>query len=298
LLTAGSARRPLQPARVAIRRSLLRHHIRSVLAGKTERLSIDLGDRDLDPTAMIIDAESSVDRGGELHSRLVSAVRHPSLSNRVIDGLGSRETIVRSRSVRMAGVFRMEEAVPWIAPLLWERESIVRIAAARALGRIGGIRSAEALLIAIQRLGPRPVLIIALSRSAPDLYLETILSRREPRAVQPAVAIAAGLRGRRTAIAPIVAQIGSGSSRLRAAGSRALGWIGAPAGIPVLVESLEHPDWRVRASAAKALGVIKGFQPSPQVIACAVDRNPRVRKAAQSLLRKSSHATHNFAAVS
>jgi HEAT repeat protein len=287
----------LEPARVAIRRSLLRHHIRSVLAGKTERLSIDLGDRDLDPAAMVIEAESSVDRGGELHARLVSAVRHPSLANRVIDGLGSRDATIRSRCARMAGVFRMEEAVPWIAPLLWAKESIVRGAAARALGRIGGIRSADALLMAIHRLGPRPVLIVALSRSAPDLYLETILSRRQPRPVQPAVAIAAGLRGRRTAIAPIVAQMGAGSPRLRAAGNRALGWIGAPAGIPVLLESLEHHDWRVRASAAKALGVIKGFQPGSQMIACSMDRNPRVRRAAQNVLRKSGHASYYLAGV-
>lgn len=287
----------MEPARIAIRRSLLRHHIRSVLSGKTERLDIDLGDRDLDPTAMVIEAESSVDRGGELHARLVLAVRHPSLANRVIDGLGSRDATVRSRCARMAGAFRMEDAVPWIAQLLWAKESIVRVAAARALGRIGGIRSANALLMAIQRLGPRPVLIVALSRAAPDLYLETILSRRQPHAVQPAVAIAAGLRRRRTAIAPIVAQMGAGSSRFRTAGNRALGWIGAPAGIPVLVESLEHHDWRVRASAAKALGVIKGFQPGPQMIACSMDRNARVRKAAHNVLRKSGHASRHLAGV-
>jgi HEAT repeat protein len=276
---------------------VLRHRIRSLLAGKSERLTIDLADRGVDPVAMLIEAKSTIFSNGLLHERLVSAVRHPSVANHVIDGLGSRDALVRSRCARIAGVFQFEEAVPWIAPLLWAQEPIVRIAAARALGRIGGIRSADALLMAVQRLGPRPVLIVALARSAPDLYLETILSRRQPRAVQNSVAIAAGLRGRRTAIAPLVAQMGAGSSRLRAAGNRALGWIGAPAGIPVLVESLEHHDWRVRASAAKALGVIKGFQPGSQMIACSMDRNTRVRKAALNVLRKSGHTSYHFAGV-
>jgi hypothetical protein len=170
----------------------------------------------------------------------------------------------------------------------------VRIAAARALGAIGGIRSADALLVAIQRLGPRPVLIVALARAAPDLYLESILSRKQPRGVQPAVAIAAGLRRRRTAIAPIVAQMSNGSTRLQAAGSRALGWIGAPAGIPALIQCLENHDWRVRLSAAKALGAITSFSPGPQIFACLVDRNPRVRSAAQSALRRHGRALHMF----
>jgi HEAT repeat protein len=296
-MTAANPRRPFEPARQAIRRSVLRHHIRSLLAGKSDRLTIDLADRGVDPAAMLVEAKSTIFRNGLLHERLVSAVRHPSVANHVIDGLGSRDPLVRSRCARIAGVFQMEAAVPWIAPLLWAKESVVRFAAARALGRIGGVRSADALLMAIQRLGPRPVFIVALARSAPDLYLETVLSRRQPRAVQPAVAIAAGLRRRRTAVAPIMAQIGAGSSRLRTAGNRALGWIGAPAGIPVLVESLEHHDWRVRASAAKALGAMEGFQPGSQMFACAMDRNTRVRKAAKNTLRKSGHVAHYFAGL-
>jgi HEAT repeat protein len=286
LLSEAMARGPLEPARVAIHRSLLRHHIRSVVAGKADRLNIDLEDRDVDPARMLIEAATALDRGGVLYARLVAAVTHPSLANDVIDGLGSRHAVVRARCARIIGVFQMEHAVPLLAPLLRSKEWVVRDAATRALGAIGGVRSADALVGAIQRMGPRPALIVALARAAPDLYLETVLSRKQPRGVQPAVAIAAGLRRRQTAVAPIVAQLSDGSSRLRAAGGRALGWIGAPAGIPVLVECLEHRDWRVRLSATKALGKIKEFQPGSQLRACLVDRNARVRSAAHYALRR------------
>jgi HEAT repeat protein len=87
----------------------------------------------------------------------------------------------------------------------------------------------------------------------------------------------------------------TGSSRLRTAGSRALGWIGAPAGIPALIDSLEHRDWRVRVSAAKALGAIKDFQPGSQMFACLVDRNVRVRTAATDALRRRDRASHGLA---
>ena len=274
---------------------MLRSHVRSVVAGKTSRLRINLSDRSFDPAPTVIGVADSLARSGELYARLLAAVRHPSVANSVIDNLGSRDPILQARSARMAGVFQMEEAVPWIAPLLWSRESAVRAAAARSLGRIRGIRSANALLAAIQRLGPRPVLIIALARAAPDLYLESILSLRQPRAVQPAVAIAAGLRGRRTAVAPIIAQMGVGSARLSAASSRALGWIRSTDGIPVLVEALEHRDWRVRMSAAKALGGIDSFRPGSQLLACLVDRNASVRSAAQNALRR--RGRHPLAAV-
>jgi hypothetical protein len=288
------SRGPLEPARLAIHRSLLRRHIRAVVAGKADRLNIDLADPDVDPAMMLIEVAALLDRSGPLYWRLLAAVTHPSLANRVIDGLGSRHPVVRARCARIAGAFQMEKAVPFITPLLWSKDSVVRDAAARALGAMGGVRSADSLLVAIQRLGPRPALIVALARAAPDLYLETILSRGQPRAAQPAVALATGLRRRRSAVAPLVTQISEGSSRLRAAGSRALGSIGATAGIPVLLDCLENRDWRVRLSAAKALGKIKDFQPSSQMLACLVDRNPRVRSAATCALHKHGRRSNSF----
>jgi HEAT repeat protein len=143
-------------------------------------------------------------------------------------------------------------------------------------------------LIAIQRIGQRPSLIVALARAAPDLYLEAILGGSELRAVYPAVAMAAGLRGRRTATAALILQLRGGSRRSRTASGRALGWLGAPAGIPELTLALKHPDWRDRMAAAKALGAIRAYQPGAELWACLTDRNPRVQRSARDALRKLS----------
>jgi HEAT repeat protein len=278
--------RPLEPTRIAFRRALIRRHLRMVAAGKSQVLNIELKDRDIDASVLLLAVVKPLDPDGDPFRRLASAMRRSGAENAVMDGLASRESIVRARSARIAGAMRMEQVVPWITPLLWSREPTVRSSAARALARIGGVRSADALLMAIQRLGPRPSLILALARAAPDLYLEGVLGGTELRAEQPAVAMAAGLRGRRVATAALILQLRSGSRRARVASCRALGWLGAPAGVLELTVALANRDWWVRMSAAKALGAIPTYRPGPQLQACLMDRNPRVQRSARDALRR------------
>ena len=60
--------------------------------------------------------------------------------------------------------------------------------------------------------------------------------------------------------------------------------------------SNQQSAWRVRLSAAKALGNIKDFQPGSQMLAaCLVDRNARVRSAAQCALRRHGRVPNMFA---
>jgi HEAT repeat protein len=278
--------RPLEPARIAFRRALIRRHLRMVAAGKSQFLNIELKDREIDTSVLLLELVKPLDHDSDPFRRLASAMRRSGAENAVIDGLASRESIVRARSARIAGAMQMEQVVPWITPLLWSREPTVRSSAARALARIGGVRSADALLIAIQRLGPRPSLILALARAAPDLYLEGVLGGTELRAEQPAVAMAAGLRGRRVASAALILQLRSGSRRARVASCRALGWLGAPAGVLELTVALANRDWWVRMAAAKALGAIPTYRPGPQLQACLMDRNPRVQRSARDALRR------------
>ena len=281
-------RHPLEPARLALRRTLFRRQIRAVLAGRSQTLDLELGVRGFDPSEMLAEAVVRFEPQMAAIELLTSALGRSASTSKVIDGLGLRDPLVKRQSARIAGLLRMEAAVPWIAPLLWSRDASVRASAAHALGTIGGVRSADALVIAIQRLGPRSSLIIALARAAPDLYIEAILSARHPRAALQAAAAAAGLRGRRTAIAPLIAQSGVGSTRFRAAGTRALGWIGSPTAVPALIAALEQRDWRVRMSAAKALASIKSYSPGPELHSCLTDRNEKVRRAAGSALRRLS----------
>jgi HEAT repeat protein len=279
----GSA---LQPARLAIRRTMLRRNIRSVVAGHSTVLNLDLGDREIDSSALLVEEAARLDADSAAFWRLASAMRHSGVADAVVDGLSSRDPILRTRCLRVAGTMGMESLVMWIGPLLWSREQSVRSAAARALGRIGGWRAADGLLIAIQRLGPRPVLIIALARAAPDLYLEAILRSPQRRSVHPAVAMAAGLRRRRTAIFALMAQMAGGSRRMKVACCRALGWIGAPVGTEALCTALADRDWRVRMAAAKALGSIPTYHPGPLLQVALTDRNPRMQRAARDAVRR------------
>ncbi len=280
--------RPLEPARVAIRRALVRRRLRTVAAGKSQMLRIDLHDGEIDSPALLVELVAPLDPDSDTFRRLASAMKRSGAADAIIDGLASHESIVKARSARIAGAMRIEQVVPWVAPLLWSKEPAVRSAAAHALGRIGGVRSADALLMAIQRIGPKPSLIVALGRAAPDLFLEAVLGASHPRAVQPAVAMAAALRGRRTATAALVLQLRFGSRRARTASIRALGRLDAAAAIPELALALGDRDWWVRRSAAKALGAIPGYQPGPQFRMCLSDRDLRVRRSALYALRRLS----------
>ena len=298
--------RPLEPARLAIRRALVRRHLRIVAAGKSEVLKVELTDGEVDSSALLVEFAAPLDPASEPFQRVAHAMRRSGVADAVIDGLASHEPTISASSAaalperpssfaRSRSASSQSQASATAAavgsqttPLLRSTVPAVRGSAARALGRIGGIRCADALLIAIQRIGQRPSLIVALARAAPDLYLEAILGGSELRAVYPAVAMAAGLRGRRTATAALILQLRGGSRRSRTASGRALGWLGAPAGIPELTLALKHPDWRDRMAAAKALGAIRAYRPGTELWACLTDRNPRVQRSARDALRKLS----------
>ena len=279
---------PLQPARLAIRRSLIRRQIRAVAAGSSTELRLDLNDQEVDSAALLTEEAEHLRSDSAAFGRLASAMRQGGLADAVADGLSSRDPLVRARHLRVAGTMRMEPLVTWIAPLLWSREPSVRGAAARALGRIGGARSADALLVAIQRLGARPMFVIALARAAPDLYLETVLRSPQRRTLHPAVAIATGIRRRRAATFALMAQLAGGSRRMRVVCSRSLGWIRAPVATQALSTALMDRDWRVRMSAARALGSIPTYQAGALLQMCLTDRNPRVQRAARDAIRRLS----------
>lgn len=254
-------------------------------------MGLDLNDREVDVAAFLIRAATPLEPDSLPFRRLAAAFNRAGHVDTVIDGLSSRDPILRARCLRVAGAMRMEPLVTWIAPLLWSGEPTVRSSAARALGRIGGARSADALLAAIQRLGPRPMFIVALARAAPDLYLESVLRSPQQKNAHTAAAMAAGIRRRRTATFPLMAQLAGGSRRMRVVCSRALGWIGAPVGVEALNTALTDRDWRVRMSAAKALGSISTHQPGALLHMCLTDRNLRVQRGARDAIRRLSHNT-------
>lgn len=283
---SASAQHMFKKAQAHLRRAAVRRGLSDVTTGGSRTLAIDLDEKSIDVVGIVGKFASRLRPGGQPMRRLLAAFKQSGATAAAIDGLGSRDPAVRRASARMLGALQIEEASVWLAPLVSSRDSLTADAAARALGRIGGVRAADALLLAIQRVGPRRVLIVELARAAPDLYLESILGGPPRPAVQSAVAVAAGLRRRHVAVAPLLALLVRGTRQQRIVSCRALGWIGSWTAIPLIEAALDDREWKVRMSAAKALHSLHVRLSSHQVDALLADRHHRVRKEGLTMLRR------------
>jgi HEAT repeat protein len=272
--------RAVDAAQAGIRRSALRRQLRAVVAGKSKSVSIDLEDKQVDTGVLVAEITNGHAMQSSTVQRLVVAFKNSGVADRAVERLASKNPQDRARSARLVGALRMYEAAPWVAEMLDARDRSVWDAAARALGLIGGGASATALLKAIHRRGLNRRLVAELARSAPDLFVESALRLPQPQAVRPALAIAAGLRRRRAAVAPLLELMEHGSRRERVISIRALGWIKATSATPMLIEALQDRDWKIRLSAAKALGRLRARSAIADLKYLQIDRNMRVRKAA------------------
>jgi HEAT repeat protein len=269
-----------------MRRAAVRRKVTAVVEGKRQRLSLDVNERGLDVVAVVSHMTAHLRSESPEMLRLVAALQQTGATDGLIEDLASTNPRRQAQSARMLGTLRIEPAVPWLTPLLASPETMVSEAAARALGKIGGARSAEALLGGMQRSGPRRVFIVALARAAPDLFLEVALASNHRPGVLQGVALAAGLRRRQASVRPLVELVLWGSRRERAASCRALGWMGAETAVPVIVGALGDRDWRVRVSAAKTLAVLHAHLYFAEIDALRRDRDPHVRKAARWAARR------------
>jgi HEAT repeat protein len=274
----------IHQAQAGIRRSALRRQLQAVAAGKSTSLSIDLDQSGADVGELIEEITSRLPMESMPVQRLVFAFKSSGTADRVVERLGAKSPQQRANSARVAGALRLTEAVTWVAALLESRDRAVSDAAARALGKIGGARSATALVLAIQRRGLNRRLVAELARAAPDLFVEVALAEPQRPAVRPALAIAAGLRRRQTAVGPLMRLLERGSRRERVISCRALGWIGSGTAVPVITRALADRDWKIRMSAAKALGALHAHSAKNDLKYLHIDRNARVRKAAEQAL--------------
>jgi HEAT repeat protein len=186
-------------------------------------------------------------------------------ADELVDRLADRDPAVRAASARACGTGRMEGAVPMLGERLIDPDPSVRAAAAGALGRIGGARSADALLRAVRtrQLGAGR-LARELARSAPDFFLETALVRAENRDVRATLALAVGLRGHSTAVAEQLLALLGGDPAERAGACHALGVLHHTPAEPFLKDALLDPDPRVRQAAGVALARLQAGPPKPR----------------------------------
>jgi HEAT repeat protein len=248
---------PLEMARHRMRRASLHRSLEAVAFGAKGKLSIDLREKDDDFVLVLDQVTRPLACDSPALRRLMAEFRNSGIADEAAERLSAKNRSARIQSARILGALRMPQAVTWLAPLLRSKDHAVSDAAARALGRIGGLQSARVLLAAIQRTGLRRTLIGELARAAPDLFLEVTLSERQRPGLKPAAALAAGLRRRHTAVGPLVALLMHGTPRERVISCRALGWIGSSSALPAITAAVEDPERRVRLAAGKALRILQ-----------------------------------------
>ncbi len=276
----------IQRARDGVRRAAVRRRLEAVASGKADTASSTFDEPGVDVAGVIEELTLRLKPDSLPLERLVVALTNSGAVDRMVEGLEAKSAQHRAAGARAIGALLIYEAVPSVAPLLESRERPVSDAAARALGRIGGAHSAGALLFALQRRGISRRLVAELARGAPDLFIEVALAQPQKPGSRPALALAAGLRRRRTATSQLTALVRCGSRRERVISCRALGWIGATTAIPVITEALNDREWKLRVSAAKALGALRARDSRHEIRYLLADRNPRVRAAARQALRQ------------
>ena len=205
-------------------------------------------------------------------------------SSRVALGaLNDPSAIVRATAAHAVLSLSANEAIAALAPLLNDKSEFVRQEVAYALGQTRS-RSAIQPLIAS-------------------------LSNDKQASVRAAAAVALGQIGDASAVASLAGMLGHSSSTeksakkkrvkrenefvLRAA-ARALGQIGSPAGVPILIEALsdENNVADLRREAAYALGLIGDRSAEPALGTVLTARDPYLSRIShEALLRIQRRAT-------
>jgi hypothetical protein len=160
----------------------------------------------------------------------------------------------RSRAATAMGDLRLSEGARELGRLLRDRDPRVRLAAARALGRIATPESARTLIGALEQgLLPEQRLVEVLGQ--PWAAGPLLLAFRAPRtvALRVPLADALGRTGSAAAVETFVAAMPAAGTDLRIRMVRALTRIGSPAAVAAVRAAMSDPHGRVRAQAAWSL---------------------------------------------
>jgi HEAT repeat protein len=190
----------------------------------------------------------------------------------------------RARAAVALGDLRLTEASPRLERMLHDRNIRVRIAAARALGRLGTPFAARALLAALEgAVVPEQRLVEALGGAWATAPL--LAAFRAPRTVAMRVPLAdaLGRTGSPVAAEALATAMPAASVELRVRIVRALARLGE---VGAVRAAMADPHTRVRAQAAWALGRMGDRGASGLLEAGLLDSAPRVRANCAAALRR------------
>jgi HEAT repeat protein len=195
-----------------------------------------------------------------------------------------------SRRVRAAaalGDLRLSEGSHDLDRLLHDRDARVRLAAARALGRIANPEAARLLIAALEQgLLPEQRLVEVLG--APWAAGPVLLAFRAPRTVAMRVPLADALGRARSAAAVevLVAAMPAAATELRIRIVRALARIGSADAVAAVRRAMSDRNWRVRAQAAWSLARLGDLGAMALLERGLADGSPWVRANCTAALRR------------
>jgi hypothetical protein len=193
----------------------------------------------------------------------------------------------RIRAATVLGDLRLSESARDLDRLLRDRDPRVRLAAARALGRIATPEAARLLISALEQgLVPEQRLVEALG--APWAAGPVLLAFRAPRTVAMRVPLADALGRARSpqAVEAFAAAMPAAATELRIRMVRALARIGSPGAVDAVRGTMSDPNWRVRAQAAWSLARLGDATATALLEQGLADASPWVRANCTAALRR------------
>lgn len=211
------------------------------------------------------------------------------VADRARSALRSRRAVRRGTAAHALGLIRDAEAARDIELRLADRDPDVRIAAARALGRLGDESSAHALLAALTGSAAIPPGICAGALidlgSVAHPAVRKAIAAADP--ITRSVAIdVAGLTGALELTGDLRRALGADDiPEIRAGAAAALGRLGSPVALPELLAAAapDEPSG-VRAAALRALGRIGDPEALPALVRALGDDTVVADVAARSLV--------------
>jgi HEAT repeat protein len=197
----------------------------------------------------------------------------------------------RMRAARAIGDMRLGEGVRELDRLLRDRDPRVRLASARALGRIATPDAARLLIAALEAgLLPEQRLVEVLG--APWAAGALLLAFRAPRTVAMRVPLADALGRARApqAVEVFAAAMPAAATELRIRIVRALARIGSPGAVAAVRAAMADPNWRVRAQAAWSLARMGDPAATALLERGLADGSPWVRANCTAALRRLAQA--------
>jgi HEAT repeat protein len=235
--------------------------------------------RDLFLSRLIIERMGLLRGAGREY--LMRLAKELGLVDRYMGALRSRRRWRRARAAESLGYFGGEEAVEPLVELLSDEDETIRAVAARALARIGSDRAVQLLTQTLDNPSDLTRLRVAENlerlgnRSVRPLSGE--LLSLETHGALTAAEVLGNLRDSAARPALSSALMYTRDEDVKAQATLALGKIGDPADIPLILESAKSPSWPVRTQAVNALGLIGDISTIPVLKEMANDREWWVR---------------------